>query len=71
MTLTEALAASPSGIAVRKHNTEFMVAVTKDRRAFFYTKTVVAPASWPRESDDWMTLSIGQSSKRIIAEANR
>lgn len=71
MTLTEALAASPTGIAVRHHNKEFMQAAIKGHRAFFYNGTAMAPASWPKESDDWMILKAGPTSERLKAGINR
>lgn len=68
MTMAEALAASPTGLAVRAHNATFMMVVTKSRQAYYYSPTAVAPASWPKETDDWMILKSGPTADRLNKE---
>lgn len=71
MTLNEALAASPTGIAIRHHNKTFTMAAVKSRHAFLYSTTSVAEASWPTVKDDWMVLKAGPTSARIEQEIAR
>lgn len=68
MTVTEALAASPTGVAVRKHNREFMMAVFKGQRAVLYGKEggfMQSPI--PQHLEDWHVLKPGPTFERLKA----